>query len=158
MTDASAGPAGERRLPSALGYVLATLTAVLLLYLLTAMFPRVRCEWLLPMAVLVAWPLWRYQTDRILFERRAILAAVATPTGRLWRWLWRGRITSVLQVFVALTFAISLLCLMSALQPLHWGILVADALVLAFIIRPVRRMLSSQIRMATSACVADAGL
>jgi len=98
------------------------------------------------MAVLVAWPLWRYQSDRILFERRAILAAVATPTGRLWRWFWRGRITSVLQVFVALAFAISLLCLMSALRPLHWSILVADAIVLAFIIRPVRRMLSSQIK------------
>jgi hypothetical protein len=129
-----------------LGYLLALAVAVLLLYVMTMAFTGVACLWLALPAVLVALPLWRYQTDRILFERRAILASVATPTGRLWKWFWRGRVATSLQVIVALVLAMVLLGMLSPLQPLHWAILGADALLIALLIGPVRRMLAGQVR------------
>lgn len=128
------------------GYLLALTAAVLMLYMLTLGFEGMQCVWILPIAVVIALPLWRYQTDRLLFERRAILATVATPTGRLWHWFWRGRLSSIVQVFVALAFAIVLLAMLSPMQPLHWAVLVADAILMALVIPPVRRMLAGQVK------------
>jgi hypothetical protein len=129
-----------------LGYVLALAAAVLMLYVMTMTFTGLECVWLPLLAVLVALPLWRFQVDRILFERRAILASVATPSGGLWRWFWRGRFAASLQVLVALVLAILLLGMLSPLQPLHWGVLAVDAVLIALLIGPVKRMLAGQVK------------
>ena len=128
------------------GYLLGLPAAVLLLYVLTSAAGALNCVWLLPIIVVVALPIWRYHTDRILFERRAILATVATPTGTLWQWFWRGRVASTLQVFVALALAAVLLSVLMPLKWLHWAVLAADALLLALVIPMVRRALAGQIR------------
>ena len=128
------------------GYVLGLLAAVLLLYIVVAGLPAMPCIWVLPLIAFAAYPLWRYQTDRILLERRAILTTVATPTGRLWNWFWRGRFAAVLQVFVALILAAVLLVMLTPLQRTHWMVLAIDALLLAIAIPLVRRILGSQVR------------
>lgn len=129
-----------------LGYLLALAAAVLMLYVMTMAFTGLECVWLPLLTALVALPLWRFQVDRILFERRAILASVATPSGGLWRWFWRGRFAASFQVLVALAFAMVLLGMLTPLQPLHWGVLAADTLLIAMLIGPVRRMLAGQVK------------
>ena len=146
MTDSDATEQATSRPTGPIGYLLALSVAVLLLYVLATAFQGAACAWILPLVVVVALPLWRYQTDRLLFERRAFLASVATPTGRLWQWFWRGRFVSVVQVFVALVFAAVMLLMLSPLRPLHWAVLGVDAILMALLIHPVRRMLSGQIR------------
>lgn len=128
------------------GYLLGLPVAVLVLYVLVSGAQALKCVWLLPIIVVVALPLWRYHTDRILFERRAILATVATPTGSLWRWFWRGRLASTLQVFVSLVLAAALVSVLIPLQRLHWAVLAADASLIALFIPTVRRALAGQVR------------
>ena len=48
------------------------------------------CWGLFFLVALVAWPIWQHQQEVALFERRAILARIASESGRLRRWLWRG--------------------------------------------------------------------
>lgn len=132
--------------PRTAGFVLALLVAVLLLYGLTLVLKRLPCPYLLPVIALAAWPIWRHQTDRVLFERRAILASVAAKASHIRQWFWAGRVTSVLQVFVALFLATMLFGFATLLQPAHWAVLAGDAILLALLFSPVKRKLASQIR------------
>jgi len=146
MAEPPSLPESTRKALSIAGLVLTLLVAVLLLYCLTLILGRLPCLLLLPAVALAAWPIWRYQTDRVLFERRAILASVATQTGRLRHWFWAGRVTSILQVFVALFLATMLLGFTTQLQPAHWAVLAGDAILLALLFGPIKRRLASQIR------------
>jgi hypothetical protein len=132
--------------PATIALALALSLAVLLLYCLTIVLARLPCILLLPVIALPAWPIWRYQTGRVLFERRAILASVATEASHLRQWFWAGRVTSVLQVFVALFLATMLFGFTTLLQPAHWVILAGDAILLALLFNPVKRWLAGQIR------------
>jgi hypothetical protein len=129
-----------------IGYLLALAAGILMLYVTKMAFTGLECVWLPLLAIIVALPLWRYRVDRILFERRAILATVATPTGRLWKWFWRGRVAASAQVLVALVLATVLVGMLSPLKPEHWAILAVDTLIVAILIGPVRRMLAGQIK------------
>lgn len=94
---------------------------------------------------LLAWPVWQYRTEYVLLRRRLLLAAVARPQSRIRTWLWRGRISKVVQVVVSMSLVWVLLALVSQLSPPHWMVFAADAVFLALIVAPVSGSLSGDI-------------
>ena len=98
----------------------------------------------------IAWPIWCYQVEHVLFERRAILAGLAHEASRIRRWFWTGRVSRVLQVFVAIFWATLLLAFASLLGPWQWLVLAVDAVVLALLIRPITMWLAREVRAGQS--------
>ena len=94
---------------------------------------------------LLAWPVWQYRTEYLLWHRRLVLAGVAHRQSRIRAILWRGRISKVLQVFVAVFLAWVLLALVSQLSLHHWLALAVDAVLLALIVAPVSRRLGREV-------------
>lgn len=120
--------------------------AAALLYAAAVAFPRAPCWMLAPVVAALAWPIWRYQREYALFERRAVLAGVTREESALRAWLWAGRVTRVVQALTALGWATLLLALATRLEPWHWAVVALDALVLALLVRPVTYRLSSDVR------------
>ena len=116
------------------------------LWLLAHALLRVPC-WSLPFfAVATAWPIWEFQREAALFQRRAILASVTLEESWIRRRFWPGRISAMWQVLVALCWAVLLLALCALLTTAQWLVLAADAVILAVAIVPVSRRLKSQVR------------
>ncbi len=126
--------------------LLAMPLATALLFLLAHSLLDSPCWSLLFLAAIIAWPIWHYQQEYLLFQRRAILARATTAESDIRRWLWSGRLTRALQVFVALAWALVLLGFSALLKPQHWWLLAADVLLLALMVGPIRRRMASQIR------------
>jgi hypothetical protein len=116
------------------------------LFLLASAFREVPCWGLFFVVAAVAWPIWHYQRDVVLFERRAVLAGVAVDDSWVRRRFWAGHLTQVLQVFVALAWAALLLALAGLLGPEAWAVLAADVLLLSLIVGPVQRRVARQVR------------
>lgn len=103
--------------------------------------------WALFFAVaVIAWPIWCYQIEHTLFERRAILSEVTHEASRLRRLLWKGQVSRVLQTFVAIFWATLLLVFASLLGPWQWLVVVADAVILALLIGPITKRLAPEVR------------
>ncbi len=117
-----------------------------LLFLAARGLPHVPCWGLFLVIALIAWPIWHYQQEYALFQRRAVLAGIAPEQSRLRAWFWRGRVTRVLQVFVALLWSVLLVAVVALLGPAQWLVLAADTLVLALIVGPVTRRVAVQVR------------
>ncbi len=116
------------------------------LWILANALLRVPC-WSLPfVAAAAAWPIWEFQREAALFQRRAILAGVTLEGSWTRRTFWPGRISAVWQVIVALGWAVLLLALCALLTTAQWLVLAADAVILAVAIVPVSRRLTSQVR------------
>lgn len=117
-----------------------------------ALFAGVRVLTIVPcwgvfiIVAMIAWPVWRYRIEYLLFRRRLVLAGVASPESRMRAWLWRGNITKGVQVGVSLFMAWILLALVAQLSAVHWYLLVADAVFLALIAGPVTRRLTGEIK------------
>jgi hypothetical protein len=142
-SDATPAPAGPG---SALWRLVAMSLAGCALYGLASIFRDVPCWGLLFLVAAVAWPIWRYQLDVVLFERRAVLEGVTVDDSWVRRLFWSGRLTQVLQVLVALTWAVVLLALASLLGAEQWAVLAADVLLLSLIVGPVQRRVARQVR------------
>ena len=142
-SDATPVPSGSG---SALWRLVAMSVAGLALYGLTAAVRDVPCWGLLFLVAVVAWPIWHYQRDVVLFERRAVLSGVAVEEGWVRRWFWAGRLAQVLQVFVALVLAVLLLALAVLLEPEDWAVLAANVLLLSLIVGPVQRRVANQVQ------------
>ena len=104
------------------------------------------CWVLFALIALTAWPLWRYRIEYLLFRRRLVLSGAARRQSRIRMLLWQGGITRTVQVVVSLALAWMLLALAGQLSPLHWSVLVADALFLSLIAGPVTRKMQSDIK------------
>lgn len=141
--DATSAPGGTG---SPLWRLLAMSVAGVALYGLAAAFREVPCWGLFFVVAVTAWPIWHYQRDVVLFERRAVLEGVTLGDSWVRRLFWTGRVTQVLQVFVALVGATLLLALASLLEPEHWAVLAADVLLLSLVIGPVQRRIAHQVR------------
>lgn len=126
--------------------LLAMPAATAVLFLLAHSLLDSPCWSLFFLAAIIAWPIWHYQQEYLLFQRRAILARATTADSDIRRWLWSGRLTRGLQVFVALAWAFVLLGFSALLKPQHWWLLAADVLLLALIVGPIRRRMASQIQ------------
>lgn len=142
-SDATPAPAGPG---SALWRLVAMAAAGFTLYGLSSAVHDVPCWGLLFLVAAVAWPIWHYQRDVVLFERRAVLSGVAVEGGWVQRWFWAGHLAQVLQVFVALVLAVLLLALAVLLEPEDWAVLAADVLVLSLIVGPVQRRVATQVQ------------
>jgi hypothetical protein len=130
------------------------LSATAMLYALSLAVLKAPCWVLFFVVAAIAWPIWRYQREYALFERRAILAGLTHEAHRIRRWLWTGQISRLLQVFVALFWATLLLAFASLLDPWHWAVLAVDAVVLAVLVRPVTMWLAGEVRARQSGLAA----
>jgi hypothetical protein len=135
------------------GRVAAMGAATAALALLAEAFLRVPCWAVFPIVALVAFPIWRYQADRSLFRRRAMLSAIARDDSRLRRWFWAGHAALALQAALSLALAAALLAFAGQAQPAHWAILAADVLLLSLAYRPILRRLAPEVNEARVALV-----
>ena len=142
-SDTGPAPAGTG---SALWRLVAMSVAGFALYGLASAFREVPCWAIFFLLAAVAWPIWHYQRDVVLFARRVVLSGVAVEGGWVRRWFWAGHFTQVLQVFVALFWAALLLALAVLLEPEHWAVLAADVLLLSLIVGPVQRRVARQVQ------------
>lgn len=120
--------------------------ATTLLFLLTHSLLDSPCWSLFFLAAIVAWPIWHYLQEYVLFQRRAVLAKATTEDSAIRRWFWPGNLPRILQVFVALAWAFLLLGFGALLKPEHWLLLVADVLILALLVGPMRRRMANQVQ------------
>jgi hypothetical protein len=132
-----------RRFPARL---LAMSVAGVSLFLAAQALLYTPCWGLFFLVAVVAWPIWHYQQENALFQRRAMLSAVAEEKSTVKRWFWTGSVTRIAQVFVALIWSALLLGLAGLLKPVQWWILAADILLLSLIVAPTYRSISGQIR------------
>jgi len=95
---------------------------------------------------LIAFPVWQYRTEYLLFRRRLVLAGAARPESRVRGFLWRGGVTKGVQVVISMLLAWMLLALVSRLSPLHWYVLAVDGIFLSLIVGPVTRQLKGGIK------------
>ena len=114
-----------------LGLLLAGLAATAALKLATLGLARLDCGWMAPLVVAMAWPLWAYRREQVMFVRRLLLLGATTETSRLRRWFWRGTVQQSLRVVTALLWAGVMLLMAAQLTALQWAILAADAGLLA---------------------------
>jgi hypothetical protein len=99
---------------------------------------------LLPVAA-VAWPLWSYQREQVLFGRRLVLTAVAAPGSRVKALLWSGTLSTLFRVPAALALAALLLAMSSQLRWSEWAVLAVDAALLICLTPAIHRLLSGEI-------------
>ena len=137
---------GNTKAPSIASRLLAMPTATVVLFLLAHTLLDSPCWSLFFLAAIIAWPIWHYQQETILFQRRAILKWAAIVDNATYRRLWPGRLTRGLLVFVALAWAFMLLGFSALLKPQHWWLLAADVLLLTLIVGPIRRRMANQIQ------------
>lgn len=106
------------------------LLPLLTLSLFTFMVHVLPC-WAVAGAVLVlAYPIWRSMNESFLFRRRVVLTGSTHADSHLRRWLWPGRIGSVVLVVRALVLAAGLLAMAVFISVWHWLVLWVDALVI----------------------------
>ena len=121
------------------------LVAATLVWVANAITPA-QC-WVVFMAgCFVAWPIWQYRTEYLLFRRRLVLAAAGQPASKGRALFWKGSITKVIQVVVSLIIAWFLLGLVSRLSIWHGRVLIIDAILLSMIAGPVTRSLNKEIK------------
>ena len=98
-----------------------------------------------PLALL-AWPIAFGAAGYAMFARRAVLAGAFREESRIRRFLWAGRAMKIVHAITALFWATLTLGLAALLDPIHWAILVVDAVLIAIVLGPVRRRVESEIR------------
>lgn len=125
--------------------LLAALAATAALKLAALGLARLHCGWLAPLVVALAWPLWAWRREQMMFVRRLLLAGATAESGRLRRWLWRGTLQQSLAVITALLWAAAMLLMAAQLSALQWAILAADALALAALSPALQRALRDEI-------------
>ena len=129
------------------------LVAASLVWIANAITPA-QC-WVVFMAgCLVAWPIWQYRMEYLLFRRRLVLSAAGQPASKGRALFWKGTITKVIQVVVSLVIAWLLLGLVSRLSIWHGRVLMIDAVLLAMIAGPVTRSLNKEIKQRYVAVIA----
>lgn len=125
--------------------LLAGLAATAALKLVTLGLTWLSCGLLAPLIAAMAWPLWAYRREQLMFMRRLLLAGATTESGRLRRWFWRGTVMQSVAVVAALLWAGAMLLMAAQLTPLQWGILAADAVLLAALSPALRHLLRNEI-------------
>ncbi len=143
MSNADTTPDASSTLASRL---LTMPAAVGVLFLLAWGLVDSPCWGLFFLVALAAWPIWHYQQEYVLFQRRAVLERATREGSAIRGWLWAGRVTRSWQVLVALVWASLLLAFSVLLSIEHWLVLTADVLMLALVVGPVRRRLASQVQ------------
>ena len=121
------------------------LAAAVLLFF-TAIITPAPCWAVLFLVVLVAFPVWQYRTEYLLFRRRLVLSGAARPSSRMRAFLWKGGVTRAVQVVVSMLLAGVLLALVSRLSLPHWYVLAVDGIFLSLIVGPVTRLLKTDIK------------
>jgi len=121
------------------------LTAAVLLFF-TGIITPAPCWAVFVLVVLVAFPVWQYRTEYLLFRRSLVLSGAARPESRIRALLWKGGVTRGVQVVISMLLAGVLLALVSRLSLVHWVALAVDGVFLSLIVGPVARQLTADIK------------
>jgi len=121
------------------------LVAAVLLFFTTIITPA-PCWAVFFLVVLIAFPIWQYRTEYLLFRRRLVLSGAARPESRMRAFLWKGGVTKGVQVVVSMLIAGVMLALVSRLSLLHWFALAVDGIFLSLIVGPVAGLLKTDIK------------
>ena len=135
----------QRRRPAILRTLGMVLAAAALLMFASGV-SSAQCWAVFALVSVLAFPVWQYRTEYLLFRRRLVLSGAARPASRIRAFLWRGGVTKVIQAVVSILLAWVLLVLVFALSHLHWAVLVVDAVFLSIIIGPITRRLRTDIK------------
>lgn len=122
-----------------------TLAACLLLLFAGSVNPA-PCWYVFTLVGLLAWPIWQYRSDYLLFRRRLVLSGAVLPESRLRALLWKGRVARIIQAVVSMPLAWVLLALVSQLSEKHWYVLAVDGIFLSLVMGPVTRQLQGTIK------------
>lgn len=120
--------------------------SALILFIFSQAFRYAPCWGLFFLAAISAWPIWHYQKEYLLFQRRAVLTKVADAESWLRRWFWAGSISKILQVFSALFWATLLLAFCLLLTVEQWMVLIVDIFFIVLITKPVSHHIASGVR------------
>lgn len=124
-------------------WLLLTLLGVWILTELVRMAP---C-WAVALAVLlVAYPIWLAQREAFVFKRRVLLTGATHTDSRLRRWLWQGRIGSILLIIPSLLLAVLVLVVMLRLSAWHWLVLVVDVAFLTWMYHWLQQHVQREVR------------
>ncbi len=132
---------------SLLSRMVAMPAAGAILFLLVQGLPHSPCWGVFFLAIVAAWPIWYYQQEYLLFQRRAVLERATPAGGVMRRWFWAGHIARGLQVINALLWGLLTLAFGGLLRPEHWMVLGADILLLALLVGPLHRRLANHLRV-----------
>ena len=128
-----------------LGRLIVILLCTVAWFFLSKLYLGLACWAVFFPVALLAWPIWEYQKESRLFRRRVMLAGVSKEESTARRFLWRGSLSKIIQVFVSLAWAIALLAFSYGLTSLHWQIIFLDAVIFALMIPVVEKLLSGQV-------------
>lgn len=116
------------------------------LLLITLMASAASC-WVIGLfAVVLSYPIWLSLYEVALFSRRAMLAGATLESSSIRHLFWGGRFTSVILVFVSLSFSILFLAIGANLRAEHWAVLIIDAFVLAKLYRWFQARVKDQVK------------
>lgn len=127
-------------------FLAAFFAATLVLYLISLRFVLAGDIELFLYISIIAWPVWAYQKEAVLFERRVILERVVVSDSWIRRWFWAGSLTQVFLVFKSLLWSFLLLAQVSLLRASDWFVIAIDLLILSLLIDLVRSKISSHIQ------------
>ena len=126
--------------------LLAMAAAAAGVYALSRVMPGVPCWALFFLVAAIAWPIWVGEREYALFRHRLAIVATTLETSRVRRWLWRGRITSFVQMLAAVFWAGLLLAFAPLLDPWHLALLAADVVFLAVMAGFARAWMARDVR------------
>lgn len=127
-------------------FLVAFFAATLVLYLISLRFVLAGNIELFLYLSIIAWPIWIYQKEVVLFERRMVLERVVVSDSWIRRWFWAGSFTQVFLVFKSLLWSFLLLAQVSLLSTSDWFVIAIDLLILSLLIDIVRRKISGHIQ------------
>lgn len=155
--DISLMPKPEQNLKAApQGAAIAVMTIALLLggfvlYAAIEVVPHAPCWTVLPLAALIAVPVWLALRESALLTRRALLDGTllngeATKNGMVADRLRKGHLTSALVLVVAIVLCVLLLAMGTLLSRAQWVVLFASALLLPWLYAGYRRHLKAEVQ------------
>lgn len=95
--------------------------------------------------IAVALPVFLFWQETAHLARRAVLAVHARADGAVRRLFWAGWLVSAGLLLAALAAGAAVLAVLPALSPWHWGVLAADAVLLALAGARLRRALAGEL-------------
>lgn len=124
----------------------AFIAASLMLYFLSLRFVKAGAIELFFIVSFTAWPIWLYQREVALFDRRVMLERVVTSQSWIRRWFWAGSFIQILIVFKSVIWASLLLAQVNLFRGAHWFVIAIDLLIFSLLINPISRQVSGHIQ------------
>ena len=143
MQEGSEIPQANSRFQGLIPFMLMAVATIGLLFAVQV-FQVLPCWAIFPLTAIIAWPVWHAQREHWLFTRRLVLRGATLEQSRVRGWFWQGKAGSALLLAAIIPLVVLTLASGVLLQPEHWLLLFADALVLALLYAYFKRRLVGQ--------------